>query len=182
MYRKQLATLLLIFLGSASFPGCFYSREIAQTRRDIERAYPDAQFKRGVVVSLGPLSLRTIGWISGLVPEDEAQMASDYIREIHRVKVGVYNAEYHFSTEGLDIPTLRRFERGNWEVAARIRDGDEQVWIMYRETADTIRDLFVVVLTEEDLILARVEGHLNRLLTRVMDDHADFTSIVRSGF
>ena len=181
MSYKPILSLLLITLLIAPLSGCFYSREITQVRRDIERAYPDAQYKRGLVVSLGPLSIRTAGWISGLVPDEDAQMASDYLREIRSVKVGVYNAEYGISTEGLDIPTIRRFERGDWEVAAKIRNDDELVWVMYRESKDTIRDIFVVVLTEEDMILARVEGHLNRLLTRVMDDHADFTSVVRRG-
>ena len=36
-------------------------------------------------------------------------------------------------------------------------------------------DLYVVVLADEELVLARVQGHLNRLLARVMEDHSDLT-------
>jgi len=181
MSHKHFLPVLLIIVLSVPHSGCFYSREISQVRRDIARAYPDAHYKRGLVVSLGPLSLHTIGWIAGLVPEEEAQMASDYLSEIRKVQVGVFDAEYGVSTEGLDISSLRRFQHGNWEVAAKIRDDEELVWVLYREHHDTVRDIFVVVLSEEDMVLARVEGHLNRLLTRVMDDHAEFTSVVRRG-
>lgn len=169
---------LALVLLAAPMAGCFYSREMAHTRRDIERA-TDADFERGVVVSLGPLSLRTLGWISGLVPEEEAQMARDYLREIRRVKVGVYNTEDGFSLDDVDVAQLPRFERHHWQVAVKFRDDDGMGWVLYREHDETVRDLYVVVVSDEELVLARVQGHLNRLLARVMEDHAPLTHIVR---
>ena len=168
--RLPLVALLALF----TLTGCFYSREIAHTRRDIERA-TDVDFERGVVVSLGPLSLRTLGWITGLVPEEDAQMARDYLREISRVKVGVYHTDYGFSLDGVDLASLPRFEEKGWQVAVRFRQENEMGWVLYREHRDTVRDLYVVVLADEELVLARVQGHLNRLLARVMEDHTDLT-------
>lgn len=176
---NRLLHVLLVLLVVAPLTGCFYSREMVHTRREIERA-SGADFDHGMMVSLGPLSLRTLSWLSGLVPEDEARMASSYLREISRVKVGVYHTEEGFSLEGVDLPRLRRFERGNWEVAVRFRDEESMGWVMYREHRDAVRDLYVVVLTDQELVLARVNGRLNRLLARVMEDHSDLTRMVQT--
>ena len=151
--------------------GCFYSREIAQTRRDLEQHYPEARFDQEVVVSLGPASLRALGWLAGLAPEEEAQMASDYLREISRVKVGVYQVERAPDLNDFDPPTLRRFMREGWEVAVKAREDDEIIWVLYKERHGEVRDIYAIVLSDEDMVLARIKGHLNRLLEKVMDDH-----------
>jgi hypothetical protein len=172
-------TLLALFVLTAPLAGCFYSREIAHTRRDIERA-TGVDFDRGLMVSLGPVSLRTLGWISGLVPEQEARMARDYLREITRVKVGVYHTDLGFARDGADLGSLPRFEDQGWEVAVRFRDEETLGWVLYREHRDTVRDVYVVMVTDEELVLARVQGHLNRLLSRVMEDHSVMTGWVHN--
>ena len=171
MPRSTLLTPLVLLIVVLPMAGCFYSREIAHTRRDLERSYPDAEFDREVVVSLGPVALRTLGWVSGLVPDEDVDMARAYLREISRVKVGVYNVEYLPSLDGFDPPSLRRFRNDGWEVAVKVQDAEGMVWVLYRENRDDVRDLYVIVLDDEDLVLARVKGHLNRLLARVMEDH-----------
>ena len=164
---------LVLILG---LTGCFYSREITHTRRDIEHA-TGVDFDRGIVVSLGPRSLGTIGWFAGLLSdeEEEARMVRDYVREISRIKVGIYNTRFGFALDDVDLTRLPRFERKGWEVAVRFRDEDALGWVLYREHRDAVRDLYVVVLSDEELVLARVQGHLNDLLARVMEDHSDLT-------
>ena len=93
MMNRYTVLTLILCMAAVSLTGCVYSREIAQTRRDLERHYPDAEFDRQIIINLGPTSLRTFGWLAGLAPEEEAQMARDYLYEIDRVKVGVYEVE-----------------------------------------------------------------------------------------
>ncbi|GAB5519096.1 MAG: hypothetical protein RhofKO_13470 [Rhodothermales bacterium] len=174
--------LLTFALLALMISGCFYSREISQTRHDLERTYPDLELDQQVVFSMGPLGLRTVGWIAGFVPEEEAQMASRYVREIQRVKVGVYEVDRIGDLRDFDPASLRRFERGGWEVAARIHEDDELVWVMYRERHDTVRDLYVVVLDGDELVLARVQGRLNRLMEQVMQDHTVFADHIDFDF
>lgn len=162
---------ILIVVLVLPLTGCFFSREIANTRRDIESAYPDLRLEKQIVLNLGPLSLRTLGWMTRLVPEDEAEMASRYLRDVSRVKVGVYRAEQPGDFRTLDVRNFG-FEK-DWEVAVKSRQAGERVWVMYREGAKTVEDLYVVVLSEEELVIARVHGRLERLLARVMEDHVD---------
>jgi hypothetical protein len=178
--QNRILNLLLLLVVSFTASGCLYSREIAHVRRDIEHAYPEMRFDRQIVVSLGPASLRTIGWIARFIPGDEVEMAMDYLHEIRRVKVGVYRSE-SVGTARFEPATLKRFRRGDWHVAVKYREGADAGWILYRENGETVRDLFVVVLSDEDLVVARVEGRLNRLMERLVEDHRHLRVWERAG-
>ncbi len=169
--------LFILLLAALMLPlsGCFYSREIAHTRRDIERQ-TGAELDREIVLNLGPASLRTAGWIAGLVPEEDAQMARAYLRDVRRVKVGVYRVEYMPSSlEALELPGAAKLERQGWEVLAKIREDDEVVHVYYRERRDAIRDLYVMVLSDDELVITRVKGDLSNLVARAIHDHADWS-------
>ncbi|NBC17624.1 MAG: DUF4252 domain-containing protein [Bacteroidetes bacterium] len=168
-HRLLIPLALLLFV--LPMTGCFYSREIAQTRRDIERDLPGADFEREVVVNLGPLSLRTLRWFTGLSEDDDARHARLLLRDLRRVKVGVYRNERALaSLEAVDLPQLRRLERDGWEPAVVLRERDEVVHVYYREHRGTVRDLYVVALAEDELVLARLRGHLGRVLARALQD------------
>lgn len=160
---------LLIVALAVPLTGCFFSREIADTRRDIERAYPQLRLEKQIVLNLGPVTLRTLGWMTRLVPEDETEMVSRYLKDVSRVKVGVFRAERPEVFEQVDVRRLG-FEK-DWEVAVKTRQDGDRVWVLYREDDQTVSDLYFVVLSEEDLVIARVHGRLESLLARVMADH-----------
>ncbi len=162
---------LALLLAGVSLSGCVYSREIVQTQRDLERHYPEAEFDRQIILNFGPRSLHTIGWLAGLAPEEEAQMAADYLYEIDRVKVGIYEVDRLPDLDEFDPPSIGRFERDGWEVAVKAQEDDGVVWVLYRERYNEVRDIYTIVLNDEDLVLARVRGHLNQLLEKVMEDH-----------
>lgn len=170
MTHRFFPIALVLLLTAVTLSGCVYSREIAHTRRDLERHYPEADFDRQIVINLGPRSLHTVGWLAGLAPEEEAQMARDYLYEIDRVKVGVYKVESLPDLDDFDPPALRRFARNGWEVAVKVQEDDEIIWVLYRERYNEVSDIYAIVLNDEDLVLARVKGHLNTLLEKVMED------------
>ncbi len=177
-YSSTLPTAALVVLLILPLTGCFFSREISGTRRDIERAYPDLELQQQIVVNLGPLSMRTLRWLSGMVPDEEMNMATDYMRDISRVKVGVYRIDNPASLAGFDADEIRFDDE--WTTAVKTRDEDSRVWVLYKEGGDSVRDLYVVVLGEDDLAIARIRGNLNRLLARIMEDHVDLDRLVGS--
>ena len=177
-YVKNKYTLPLLALLLFVASGCIYSREIAQTRRDLEAHYPEARFEREMVVNFGPLSLKTLGLVSKLSSDEDVAMARRYMNEIRRVKVGVYRVEQAPDLDAFDPPALRRFQRDGWELALKNRDDEQVVWVLYKERKGHVRDLYAIVLSEEELVLARVKGHLDRLLARVLEDHYALDSFV----
>lgn len=169
--RRHARPGLLVILLVLPLAGCLFSREIANTRRDIEKTYPDLQLERQIVLNLGPVSLKMLGWMAGLTHEPEAEMAARYLKDVRRVKVGVFRSEHPDAFGEIGSKGLA-FEKG-WEVAVKIRQDDGHVWVLYKDEPETVRDLYVVVLSDEDLVIARVRGNLNRLLARVMEDHVE---------
>lgn len=169
----RLGTAACLGLVLLTTSGCLYSREIAHTRRQIERAV-DADLDREVVFVVGPLGMRAVRWATGLSHDDDVRELHDYLRLVRRVKVGVYRVDHAPAIAGLQPETLARFERRGWEVAVRYRDGEEAGWILYREHRGTVRDLFVVTLDDEDLVLARLQGRLDALLSRALEEDGDW--------
>ncbi|MFT5514162.1 MAG: hypothetical protein ACI80V_000268 [Rhodothermales bacterium] len=166
---RSLHLALLVLIIAPAMSGCMYSREIAHIRDDIEEIL-DARFEREVVVSVGPRTFRTLSWITGRVPDVYAKMASDYVREIDHVKVGVYRVAESPSRRDLRMDRVPRFKRSGWEVAVRVEEEEETVWVLYREKYGSIRDMLVLVLGEEELVIARVRGHLNELVRLAASD------------
>jgi hypothetical protein len=173
------AAAVLIMLLLLPLAGCLFSREIAHTRRDIEGAYPDLRLERQIVLNLGPVSLATIRWLADLLPEDEADMAAVYLHDVSRVKIGLFRSDNPPALDAFDVDHIGFDD--DWETAVKVRDDESRVWVLFREGEDTIRDLYVVVLDEEDLAIARVRGNLSRLLAHIMEDHVDLTRLVGDG-
>lgn len=149
--------------------GCSLTNEIARTRHAIE-ANSDIDTDTGIVVSLGPGLFHTAGFLAKLADDEDAQMASRLAYGIRRIKAGVYPLDYHSGFSYVDVPELAQFKKRDWKVALKVEDYNEVGWIMYRERKRRVRDMFVVVLTEDELVLARLQGNLTELLDLALDE------------
>ena len=158
--RGPAALLLAFALLAPTLSGCIYSREVAQTRRALEAAYPEARFEREMVLSLGPVSLFALRLFSGLAPEEVP------LRDLRRVKVGVYRAEGLPPLQRFDPAQVRRLQRQGWTVAVRTREADAATWVLYRARRGTVRDVYVLALDDEELVLTRLSGRFDRILAR----------------
>ena len=170
---RYLLVLSLCLLSS----GCIYTSEISKTRKVIEEEL-SADFDTGIVLSMGPGLFHTAGRITKYVDDEDAQMASRLAYGIRRVKAGVYPIDYVPDLEEINIPELDRFKRKGWKPALKVEDNDEVSWLLYRERQGRVRDLFVVAITDDELVLARLQGHLDELLnfalTELDEDGFDF--------
>jgi len=175
--RNRFTTLTLCLSVCLSLSGCLYSSEIAHVRRDIEREFPGSSFDREFVLTVGPGFFNTLGWIAEHVDDHETRRIGEYMAEIRRVKVGVYRTESLPYEGNLELEELQRFRRNGWQVAAKVRDDDELVWVLYRERYDEVRDIFVLSLDNDELVIVRVEGNLNRLLEKIVADETYATRL-----
>lgn len=169
------ANLLLVLLIAGTTSGCIYSREIQSTRREIQRMNPGLELDRNITANVGPVTLRFARWVTSAVDDEDARMASRYLKDIKRVKVGHYDARGSDRIRGLD--QLRRFKRPGWDLAAHVREDDEDVWVYYRERGERVTDIYAIVYSEDELVIAKVSGRLTRLLEEAMRDHARFNEL-----
>ncbi|NKB67173.1 MAG: BamA/TamA family outer membrane protein [Candidatus Latescibacteria bacterium] len=185
------ATIALVCL---SLTGCFHATELGQLRREIDREMPQVEFEREIEMSLGPMSLGFARLVTFFVPP--AWQIRGMLSEIHAVKVGVYRANRHASLK--DVPTLRLppqlqnlLADKDWELAIKARDGGEMVWLLYHIQGQTVDQVHLVALADEELVLVRFDGHLERLLARALEhpqalehpgDLAHYRTLEASGF
>ena len=155
--------------------GCLYSREISHTRRSVERAFPGADFDRKMVFTVGSFPLRTSSWILGLAGDEDADNIAGYLADIDRVKIGIYDTEFLPEAVRTGTTALKDLLEYGWEPAVQVRDAENHVWILYRSHRNRIRDAFVIVLNDEQLVIVRVDGHLDRLIQRAVEDYRPFS-------
>lgn len=174
--KTKLVVLIPILMMMTS--GCLWAPGLDGVRKEIQDQIPGSHFEREFAISLGPISLGLARTITKMVPDEDANMASGYLKEIKNVKVAVYDA-YDIPRD-FELKTPWRLERlleeEDWEMAVKVREDGESVWVLYREDSDTVRELFVVVLNDDELVLVKAEGRLDRLMEKVMEDHVDLPS------
>jgi hypothetical protein len=163
MPRLLLALTPLLLAGCTSF-------ELTRVRNDLARQLPEAGIGEGYAVSFGGLSVGFARWLSGFADEEDGELAQLALREVRRVSFGRYDVEGAVDARRLVMPArLRHYvEDEGWVHLATFREAGEAGWVLYRERGDAITDLFAVVLTEEDLVLARVSGDLSALVLNVL--------------
>ena len=171
MSRAVVAILLAMTVGS----GCLWAPELDRVRKDIERQIPGVEFSREFAISLGPMSIGLLRVIAAVAPVDEDQRG--YLDEISKVKVAVYEVDNMPRDPEIQVPDrLRRLldEKG-WDLAVRVHEDEESVWVLYKAEDDEVREMYVLVMNTEELVLVRVEGHLDRLFEKAMNDHFDLS-------
>jgi hypothetical protein len=150
------ATLLL----TAVLTGCV-STELSGVRNDLARQMPEASIGDGRTFSFGAVSLGFARLVSGLVGEDSQDVRA-VLRGVRRVQVGRFDVAGPVDAPGLRMPArLRRYvDREGWEHLVTFRQDGEAGWVLYRARGERITDLFVTVLSDDELLLARISGDL----------------------
>ncbi|MDH3215637.1 MAG: DUF4252 domain-containing protein [Candidatus Krumholzibacteria bacterium] len=168
---KPLTVLIGCSLGLTLFSGCLWAPDLDRVRREIQQQLPGARFERQFAISLGPVSLRMARALVRFVPE--AEEARGYLCEVRDVKVAVYEARNVPDKTNIKMPEqlLLLVEKHHWEIGAKVRHSGENVWLLYRSDGDSIKDLYAVVLGDDELVLVRARGNIDRLLAKAVRDH-----------
>lgn len=166
--RPQLG-LPLFLLVAFLFTGCGLTNEITLTRKAIEKE-SSVETYPSMVVSLGPGLFQTTSMVTRMVDDQDAQTVSRIANGVRRVKASVYALKARSDYSDLELPELNRFKKKGWKTAAKVEDVDAVSWIMYRERKNKVKDIFVVVVTDDELVLARVQGSLTELLDTTLDE------------
>jgi hypothetical protein len=160
--------LLIAVLGASS--GCLWAPDLAMVRKDIERQLPGVNFDKEIELTLGPISLAFARLVARIVPDGHE--AGGYLRDVRRLELAVYNTEDMPPAHTVSMPErLQKMQESEgWEMAVKVRDDNEVVWVLYRLDDESIKELYVVVLGGEQLVLVKAEGRLERLVARALSE------------
>ena len=176
MNRNRMTWIVGVIILVSMSSGCLWAPELDRVRRDLQEQLPGVHFKKEFAITLGPLSLGLARSVTRFVPD--AREASTYLKEIRRVKLAVYKVDDlpRHSKVAVPIQLQKLLEKRDWELAAKINERDERVWVLYKERNDVVREIYVVVLSRDELIMVRVEGRIDRLLAKAVQNHVDITN------
>lgn len=149
--------------------GCGPARELKQMKQDIARQLPEATFDHEISFAIGPGAMALTRAVASFVPD--AKDARHWLEDVDRVEVAVY--EVHTDEFSSRIETPSRIEEmvaEGWELAARVREKKESAWILYKIDGDSVREVFIVSLDREELVLVKVKGRLERVIGRALSD------------
>ena len=137
-----------------------------------------AEFEKEVRLSLGPLSLGMARFVTGVIPESyvpEAGEAHDYLQEVRRVQVALYRTLALPPLHTVRMPEALRalMLEQNWHLAIKNQKRDELTWVLTRTEDDIVRDIYVVLLDAKQLAIIRVEGRMDQLLAKAVENGAD---------
>jgi len=164
-------------------PGCIGAREMSHVRNDIEALNPELRLDREAEITIESGLFTTVGRILGrMADDDDVFKAAAYIEGLHRVKLGVYKIRGRRVRDPLQIEDLERFQRDDWRLASRVSEDEETVSVLFREFYDEVRDLFILVQNDEELVLVRLEGSLNFLLEKIVADDVFVMNVFGSGY
>ena len=169
--RAKSIIVVVLLLGIAGLSsGCLCAPNLAAVRKEIQRQFPQASFEKEFELTLGPLSLAFARAVTRFVPD--AKEASGYLSDVSRIELAVYNTKSMPSSLDISMPNrLKRMQDSEgWEMAVKVREDDEVVWVMYRMEKKKIKELYVVVLNDDELVMVRAQGKLERLLARALKD------------
>lgn len=168
-YRRTrtVAALAVVLAVTVASAGCMWAPDLARVCRDLEKQVPGASFDREFAMTLGPVSLAFAKMVTAFIPD--AREARGYLRDVSRIEVAVYEVTAMPTIDGVRMPNhLQRLRDEGWETAVKVRDDDNIVWLMYRIEKNAIREMYVVVLDSDELVLVKARGRLDRLAARAL--------------
>lgn len=149
--------------------GCVWAPELTAVKTDIAHQFPDVDFHSNVTLSFGPVAMVLARAVTGVIPD--AREARPYLRDVSRLQVAVYQLEGTPESEDIRTPdALQHLLDKGWEMAVRVRDEGELVWVLYRIEKESVREMFVVALSDDELVLVKVRGRLERIMAAALHD------------
>lgn len=145
--------------------GCLGSSHMQQVRWDLERQQESGSYRKIVGVHAGPALLGLARWIVSWTDQEDDWDARRIMQHFHRAYVRVYEFRGRPTQASLRMPkALRDLQHDGWETALSVREEGSNVWMLYKERYGNVRDLYMVVVDEEDLVMIRAKGNFNELV------------------
>ena len=164
--KNRKVTFLILFAAVVGLNGCIgVNRDFRVIRNNILNNV-NGNFEREVEFSVGSGLLHLAGVFVSFA--DTEVDAEDMLDQIHSVQIGVFkNKDFdHFSYEGDLLDKLSYgMKKAGWNYIVKNKDRGEMAGIFVKEDSrDELREMFVIALDDEELVMVEIRGHLNKLV------------------
>lgn len=155
---------LILFLCLGILTSCmsFSDRPLRGVRNAITQQMPEIRLEKEFAISIG-------GGIFDFL--DVITFNEADVSEMDNVQVAVYKVEsgrgdIDFSKLNFEQTMLAKDSSLHWETIVRVRDEEEQVWVLAGMDLDrnSLESVTVFVLDKNELVLINVDGDLHEMI------------------
>lgn len=155
---------LILFLCLGSLASCmsFSDKPLRGVRNSITQQMPEIRLDKEFAVSIGGGLFNFLD----VITFNEADVS-----EMDHVQVAVYKVDsgrrdIDFSKLNFEQTMLAKDSNLHWETIVRVRDDEEQVWVLAGMNLDrnSLDAVTVFVLDKDELVLINVDGDLHEML------------------
>jgi hypothetical protein len=168
--KKNLTIILLAII--LLFSGCIgVNREFKNIRSQILE-HLDDDFDRQIEFSVGPVGFFVASQFVKFA--DTEENVDEMLSKVKNIHVGIYDRLSSFSKPSLSLITEigESIIDEEWKPLVKSIDGSEMVGVFVKNfNEDDIEELFVVTLTEDELVLLKLQGSLGAIIEVVVRDH-----------
>jgi len=172
MKKIKIKYILLILVIAVFSSGCIgVNREFKNIRSQILDNLNE-DFDRQIEFSVGPVGFFLASQFVKFADneEDIDQMLS----KIKNVHIGIYDRLSNFSKPSLSLlqGITKSFVEESWDPIVKSIDGKEMVGVFIKDNnLEDINEMFVVTLTDDELVLVKLEGSLGSIIEIVIRNH-----------
>ncbi|MBT5872195.1 MAG: BamA/TamA family outer membrane protein [Candidatus Latescibacteria bacterium] len=95
--------------------------------------------------------------------------ARSILRDVRNIKMAVYET-YDIRNERQALQDLMEdLQDDGWDTALKVRERDEQVWVMVRSGRDYIRDVYIISINPDELIRVEERRPDRRMIAEAID-------------
>ncbi len=167
---RATARLLTVALGAALLSGCLLSApHLDPVRLDMEAQIPGLKLEPQIHLHFGRISLGLAKGITRLAMDEgdeEEQALANLMRHVKGVEVAVFETTSLLAngSESWSKYMAKLGERRGWVPAAKIGGDEAATAVFFKFKDDQIRNVYVFTLDDENMVLVRFKGHLDRII------------------
>ena len=129
-------------------------------------------FDRQIEFSVGPVGFFIASKFVKFA--DTEENVDEMLSKVKNIHVGIYDRLSNFSKPSLGL--LRTITNSivdeDWKSLVKSIDGNDLVGVFVKDlNPDDIEELFVITLTDDELVLVKLEGSLGSIIEVIIRDH-----------
>ncbi len=106
--------------------------------------------------------------------EEEDENIKDMLKDVSNISIGIYEREEknNFTESSGEIlnEISDNLEINNWDSIVKVNGKDETIGIYIKENdMEEINEMFAVILSNDEMIMLKLNGDLNTLVDRVIE-------------
>ncbi len=180
MKTKTISLLITLVLLSILNTGCIGVNKNFKVLRNQVLKNLNTNFEETIEFSIGRSAFLFVGKF--INDDEESENIKDMLKDVSRISIGVYETENVNDNYNNWKSMLKKISNSlsveDWENIVKVNNKEETLGIYIKENdTDEINEMFAVILSGNELVILSLNGRLNSLAEKVIEQQGFGTNI-----